>query len=99
MARLESLGIKRIESVHWYVHDLERSRRFYVDGLDFAELGGSSDELEKQGRQKSVVFQAGSIVLTVSQPVGEWGPAWRFLSKHPDGVGTLNFQVEDIEKT
>lgn len=25
MAKLESLGIKGIESVHWYVHDLERS--------------------------------------------------------------------------
>ncbi|HYO54492.1 4-hydroxyphenylpyruvate dioxygenase [Archangium sp.] len=99
MAKLESLGIKGLESVHWYVHDLERSRHFYVDGLDFAEQGVSSPELEKQGRQKSAVFQAGNVVLVVSQPVGEGGRAWRFLRKHPDGVGTLNYQVEDIEKT
>jgi 4-hydroxyphenylpyruvate dioxygenase len=97
MARLESLGITGIESVHWYVHDLERSRRFYVNGLDFAELGGSSPELEKEGRQKSLVFQAGNVVQVVSQPVGEGGRAWRYLRKHPDGVGTLNFQVRDIE--
>jgi 4-hydroxyphenylpyruvate dioxygenase len=99
MAKLESLGIKGLESVHWYVNDLERSRRFYVDGLDFAEQGVSSPELEQKGRQKSVVFQAGQVVLVVSQPVGEGGRAWRFLRKHPDGVGTLNYQVEDIEKT
>ncbi len=99
MAKIESLGIKTIESVHWYVHDLERSRRFYVQGLDFAELGVSSPELEKAGKQKSAVFQAGDIVLIVSQPVGEGGRAWRYLRKHPDGVGTVNFEVQDIDKT
>jgi 4-hydroxyphenylpyruvate dioxygenase len=99
MAKLESLGIKGLESVHWYVHDLERSRRFYVEGLDFAEQGVSSPELEQKGKQKSAVFQAGNVVLVVSQPVGEGGRAWRYLRKHPDGVGTLNYQVEDIEKT
>jgi 4-hydroxyphenylpyruvate dioxygenase len=99
MARLESLGIKTIESVHWYVHDLERSRRFYTQALDFAELGVSSPELEQQGHQRSAVFQAGDIVIVVSQPVGEGGRAWRYLRKHPDGVGTINYEVEDIEKT
>lgn len=99
MSKLESLGIKTLESVHWYVHDLERSRRFYTQGLDFAELGVSSPELESRGKQKSAVFQAGDIVLVVSQPLGEGGRAWRYLRKHPDGVGTLNFEVEDVEKT
>jgi 4-hydroxyphenylpyruvate dioxygenase len=99
MGKIESLGIKTIESVHWYVHDLERSRRFYTQGLDFAELGVSSPELEKAGKQKSAVFQAGDVTLIVSQPVGEGGRAWRYLRKHPDGVGTINFEVHDIEKT
>jgi 4-hydroxyphenylpyruvate dioxygenase len=99
MAKIESLGIKTIESVHWYVHDLERSCNFYVKGLDFAELGVSSPELDKAGKQKSAVFQAGDVVLIVSQPVGEGGRAWRYLRKHPDGVGTINFEVQDIDKT
>ena len=30
MAKQESLGIKTLESIHWYVHDLERSRNFYT---------------------------------------------------------------------
>ena len=33
MAKVESLGIKRLESVHYYVRDLERSRRFYTEIL------------------------------------------------------------------
>jgi 4-hydroxyphenylpyruvate dioxygenase len=97
--KIESLGIKTIESVHWYVHDLERSRRFYTEAMDFVELGVCSPEMEKEGKQKSAVFQAGDVLLTVSQPVGEGGRAWRFLRKHPDGVGTINYEVEDIEKT
>jgi 4-hydroxyphenylpyruvate dioxygenase len=98
MAKLESLGIKGLESIHWYVSDLERSRRFYVEGLDFAELGVSSPELDAKGRQRSAVFQAENVVLVVSQPVGEGGRAWRYLRKHPDGVGTLNFEVQDVDK-
>ncbi|MEP6864913.1 MAG: VOC family protein [Deltaproteobacteria bacterium] len=99
MTKLESLGIKRLEGIHYYVYDLERSRKFYVDKLDFAETWRSSPELEQKGRQKSAAFEAGKIKVVCSQPAGEGGRAARFLSKHPDGVGTLIFEVEDIDKT
>ena len=99
MAKLESLGIRKIESLLYYVEDLERVRRFFLDKLDFAELGVSSPELEAEGRQKSAVFQAGAVTFVICQPVGEGGRAWRWLRKHPEGVGTIVFQVEDIEKT
>jgi 4-hydroxyphenylpyruvate dioxygenase len=96
---MSGLGIKRLESIHYYVHDLERSRRFYVDSCDFAEVGESGAELTKNGKQRSLVFAAGECTVVVSQPVGEGGRAARFLKKHPDGVGTLVFEVEDIEQT
>jgi 4-hydroxyphenylpyruvate dioxygenase len=95
----ESLGIKRIESVHYYVHDLERSRRFYTEVMDFAEIGGSSAALTQRGRQESRAFMAGNSVIVCIAPKGEGGRAWRYLQKHPDGVGTLNFEVQDIKKT
>ncbi len=95
---MESLGIKRLESVHYYVHDLERSRRFYTEVMDFAEIGGSSDELTRAGRQKSLAFMAGNCVVVCIEPRGEGGRAWRWLRKFPDGVGTLNFEVEDAER-
>ena len=99
MAKQESIGIKRLEGIHYYVRDLERSRSFYVDKLDFTETWRSSPELEKQGRQKSAAFEAGNIKVVCSEPVGEGGRAARFLSKHPDGVGTLIFEVEDIVRS
>lgn len=99
MSKIESLGIKRLEGIHYYVHDLERSRRFYTEKLDFAETWRSSPDLEKTGKQKAACFEAGNVRVVCSSPVGEGGRAARFLSKHPDGVGTLIFEVADIEKT
>ena len=96
---MESLGIIKVESVHWYVHDLARTRHFYTELMDFAELGESSPELTKAGRQHSVLFNAGDVNLICSAPVGEGGRAWRWLQKHPEGVGTVNYLVKDVEKT
>lgn len=98
MSKLAPLGIKRLEGIHWYVHDLERSRQFYTKKFDFAETWRSSPELAKQGRQQSACFSAGNINIVCSSPVGEGGRAHRFLQKHPDGVGTLLFEVEDAER-
>ncbi|MEZ4405855.1 MAG: 4-hydroxyphenylpyruvate dioxygenase [Polyangiales bacterium] len=94
----ESLGIKRLEAVHYYVRDLERSRRFYVDLMDFAEVGHSSADLESRSGQTSKVFTAGDCTVLVSAPLKEGGRASRFLKRHPDGIGTLVFEVEDVDR-
>ena len=96
--KLEPLGIRKIEALQYYVRDLERVRRFLVDKLDFTEVGSSSAELEREGHQRSAVFSAGDVSLVICEPVGEGGRAWRFLRKHPEGVGTVVFEVEDIER-
>jgi len=93
------LGIRRLLGLHYYVRDLERSRRFYTDFMGFSEVGKSSAELEQGGRQRSLVFQAGDVVITCSTPVGEGGRAHRYLTKHPDGIGTIAFEVDDIRRT
>jgi len=99
MPKLAPLGIKKLEGMHYYVRDLERSRRFYCDRMDFSEVARSTPELEKEGRQRSAVFEAGSCIVVCSQPLGAGGRADRYLRKHPDGVGTLVFEVEDAERT
>ena len=99
MASPAPVGIKRLEALHYYVHDLERSRRFYTGLLDFAETGKSGQELERSGRQRSAVFEAGECRMLISQPIGEGGRASRYLKKHPDGLGTLVFEVDDIDRT
>jgi 4-hydroxyphenylpyruvate dioxygenase len=98
MTSLAPLGIVRLESLHYYVHDHARFRGFLVDKLGFAEFGRSSAALEQAGRQRSFAYGAGSVHLLVSSPLGEGGRAHRWLRRHPEGVGTLVFEVEDIAR-
>lgn len=98
MAKIEPIGIKRLEALHYYVHDLERSRRFYTELLDFKEIGVSDPELDAKTKQRSALFKAGATQILVSEAVGEGGRAWRWLAKHPAGVGALVFEVEDIDR-
>jgi len=98
MAELEPLGILGLEGVNYFVRDLERSARFYVGGLDFEEVAESAPTLTEGGRQHSRVFRAGDYVVVCSTPAGDGGRADRFLKKHPDGIGTLAFRVENAER-
>ncbi len=98
MPKLEPLGITRLDSLHYYVHDIERVRSLFVDKMDFAEIGTSGQEMNRRGKQRSVVFQAGDATFVFAEPMGIGGAAWRFLKKHPEGIGTLVFEVEDIQK-
>jgi 4-hydroxyphenylpyruvate dioxygenase len=103
MTKLAPLGITRLEGIHYYVRDLERSRRFYTEKLDFAESWRSTPELEQAGGQRSACFTAGKVMVLCSTPLGPLaqarGRAARFLAKHPDGVGGLVFEVEDAART
>ena len=96
---VESLGLRRIEAIHYYVRDLERSRRFYTERMDFSEIGKSSDALEKAAAQRSAIFRAGDCIVLCSQPLGDSCRAARWLRKHPDGVGAIVFEVDDIQRT
>jgi 4-hydroxyphenylpyruvate dioxygenase len=92
------LGILGVEGIHYYVRDLERARRFYVERLDFEEIGESGPGLREGGRQRSVAFRAGQCLVVCSSPLGVGGRAYRYLRMHPDGVGSIVFQVEDAER-
>jgi 4-hydroxyphenylpyruvate dioxygenase len=93
-----SVGIRRLEAIHYYVQDLERSTRFYVDKLDFRQVAHSGDALTARGHQRSRIFEAGDCRIICSSPDGEGGRAARYLKKHPAGIGSLVFEVEDIER-
>lgn len=97
MARSEALGIRRIDSVHFYVNDLERSRGYWVDKLDFAVIGRSNPERDAAVGEKSVLVQAGEARYQLSQPTDPSSPSGRYLKRHPDGVGEIVFEVADAE--
>lgn len=95
----DSLGIKGYDSFHFVVEDLERSRAFYVEKFGFQEVARSSDELSARSGQRALVFGAGDVRVCVSASEGEQSKAARYLRRHPAGVMSLSFEVEDLDHT
>jgi 4-hydroxyphenylpyruvate dioxygenase len=54
--------------------------------------------MERALCQRGAVVRAGECTLIVVEPIGEGGPAWRFLRRHPEGIGTLSFEVDDAAR-
>lgn len=98
MADSKPLGLKRVEAIHYYVRDLARARSFYTEEMDFAETAASTEDQERDSGQRTAVFEAADVRVVVSEPLGEQGRAAHYLARHPDGVGTVVFEVEDAEK-
>lgn len=94
----ESLGIQRVASLHVFVRDLERSRDHFVDKLDFAEVAISTPQFEADHRARASVVEAGGARFVFIEPLGSKGESFRWLDKHPEGVGRVVFDVEDAEK-
>ncbi len=97
MARSEALGIQRLENIVFYVNDLARSHRFYTDLVDFAFIARSTEAHEAATGERSHVYEAGDVRMTVTQPLAPTSASGRYLRRHPDGIVTLVFQVADVE--
>jgi 4-hydroxyphenylpyruvate dioxygenase len=96
---VEHLGILGYDSFHYVVENLERSRSFYTTKFDFKEVARAGDELVTRSGQQSVVFGAGDVRVCVSTPLAQHSKAARFLKRHPSGVMSLSFRVQDLDAT
>ncbi len=92
-------GIVGYDSFHFVVENMERSRNFYVDRLDFKEVARAGDELVARGGQASSVFGAGEVRVCVSTPLSQSSKAARYLKRHPAGVMSLSFRVKNLDET
>ena len=95
----KNLGIIGYDSFHYVVENIERSQKFYVDKLDFKLVARSSGDLARTTGQESRVFSAGNIRVCVSTPLRQDSQAARFLRRHPAGIMSLTFAVQDLDFT
>lgn len=99
MAASEELGILGVDSWHYFVRNQARSRTFYERGFGWQEVARASESLVEATGQRSVVFQSGEARVVVSTPERDGCRAARYLKRHPAGVGSVTFAVEDIDRT
>lgn len=91
-----SVQIQRLAGFEHYVRDLARMRRFYVERMGLSEVGRSPAAPERLGAHESRVFRAGNVNVICSAPRDPSSPAARYLARHPEGIGSLIFEVADI---
>ncbi|HWL89494.1 MAG TPA: VOC family protein [Polyangiaceae bacterium] len=91
------LGLIGFDSFHFVVENLERSRHFYTEVLDFKEVARAGDELIARSGQQSLVFGGGDARVCVSTPLAQKSKAARYLRRHPAGVMSLSFRVHDLD--
>jgi 4-hydroxyphenylpyruvate dioxygenase len=91
------LGLLGYDSYHFVVENIERSKKFYTDVLDFKEVARASDDLVQRSGQQSIVFGAGDARVCVSTPLTQSSKAARYLKRHPAGVMSLSFRVKSLE--
>ena len=94
-----ALGLLGYDSIHFVVENLDRSRAFYAERFDFAEVARAGEELTQRSGQQSVVFGAGDVRVCVSTPLAQRSKAARFLRRHPAGVMSLAFRVKSLAET
>ncbi|MBM4359133.1 MAG: VOC family protein [Deltaproteobacteria bacterium] len=99
MAASEELGILGVDSWHYFVRQPERSRTFYERGFGWREVARAGEALVAATGQRSTVYQSGDVRVVVSTPESDRCRAGRYLKRHPAGVGSVTFAVEDIERT
>jgi 4-hydroxyphenylpyruvate dioxygenase len=95
----ESLGILGFDSFHYAVENLERSRLFYTERFDFDEVARAGHALMQKSGQVSAVYGAGDVRVCVSTPLHQDCKAARYLRRHPAGIMSLSFRVEDLDRT
>ncbi|MFO1535964.1 MAG: VOC family protein, partial [Thermoplasmatota archaeon] len=94
---LRNLGIHGIDHIDFVVHDLERSRRFYAERMDFAATAQSSPRHTEETGESALVFDAARVRVQCSAPARKDSDAARFLRAHPDGVRAITFRVASLD--
>jgi len=95
MSDIQNLGITGYDSVRFVTLNLERSRRFYLDLMDFQEVARSTPELEEESGDESAVFSAGDIVIECIESKRRGSFADYHRRFHSAGIATVNFRVRD----
>jgi 4-hydroxyphenylpyruvate dioxygenase len=93
-----SLGIKRVDSLHFFVGNLERSRDHYLSRLDFVETAVGAPDFQQQHRSRASLLEAGDVRFVFMSPTATEGESFGWLQNHPEGVGRVVFEVQSAAR-
>jgi len=83
----------QIDHIHFYVWDAAKWRRWFVEVMGFYCIAYGCNN-----HTYTEVVGSGKIKFVLSSPLSKYSPVAEYLSKHPEGVADVAFEVEEIEK-
>jgi 4-hydroxyphenylpyruvate dioxygenase len=95
---MDTLGLLGYDGFDFAVANLGRSRRFYAELMDWAEIARSGPEVVRRDGEESAVFAAGDVRVRVIASLRGNSRTARFLRRHPDGITAVAFRVADLDR-
>lgn len=88
-----------VDHIHFYVESAKKWRDWFVRVMDFQAIASlvnlhTHTEIVSNGIQKDKTKQ---IIFLLSSPLNSLSPVAEFLSKYPEGVADVAFQVKDLD--
>jgi 4-hydroxyphenylpyruvate dioxygenase len=99
MTQTTNLGIIGYDGIRFVSLDLERSRSFYIDTMDFALTAATTPAFEDRHGYKGLVFSARNIQIEVIESTRAGSTPDKHLKQNAAGICAVNFLVKDIEAT
>jgi 4-hydroxyphenylpyruvate dioxygenase len=82
----------------WYVGDLARKDKLFVDGFGFSRFAmRAAPQLEQDEQQ--VMYELGACRFICAASRAAHSRPGRYLSNHPEGIGRVTLEVEDLTHT
>lgn len=103
------IKIDKIPRIGIAVRDIEKAKKFFIDvlgaksGVTWQKVGGKSyelveDEIPAEG-MKSYYLTLGGLQIELMSPTNEDGNIAQFIKKRGEGLMTISFRVEDLDKS
>lgn len=98
MEQENPLGIRAIDHLHFYVHNIEAASARYLRSFGFSRIARARDlclGVPGSVMCRSDVINQNRITFVFTEPRDQKSEIWRQVAKHGDGVHDIAFLVED----
>jgi 4-hydroxyphenylpyruvate dioxygenase len=90
-----AIGLTAIHSVTWYVRELARKDKLFVDGLGFRRLALNAEDA-RAGDEQRVMYELDACRFICASSRTAHSRPGRYLGNHPEGIGCVTLEVEDL---
>src|ERR1700685_2144498 len=95
MTTKDTLPLRRIDHVRFFVGNARQSAYFYRNAFGFDVVAYAGLET-RQKHEAGYVLRQGKITFVLSSPLGREHPESQRLIQHGDGVMDIALEVDDV---